>query len=110
MTNSETIPIESLKAIPFFDPAAWSPGRALTSLHFFVKGQWHCWFPVGTEVRRIYAWPSEASYFGDSPERPTDQSFQFLDLMHQRASFSEMHRASHGIWNDFQNFATSLAK
>ena len=110
MGNSQSIQIESLKVIPFFDASAWSPGRAIAGLHFFVKGEWHCWFPAGNELRRIYAWPSEASYFGDAPERQTDQSFQLLNLIHQRSSFPEMDRASHGIWNDFQNFATSLAK
>jgi hypothetical protein len=110
MGNSETIPIEAFKVIPFFDAASWSPDRAISSLHFFVKGEWHCWFPAGNELQRVYAWPSEASYFGDAPERSTDQSFQFLNLTYQRASFPEMYRASHGIWNDFQNFATSLAK
>lgn len=110
MGDSETIPIEALKVIPFLDPTAWSPDRALSNLHFFVKGEWHCWFPAGNELRRIYAWPSEASYFGDAPERATDECFRFLNLTHQRASFPEMDRAAHGIWNDFQNLATSLAK
>lgn len=110
MGNSQTIPIEAFKVIPFFDASAWSPDRVISCLHFFVRDEWHCWFPAGNELRRIYAWPSEASYFGDAPERQTDQSFQFLNLTHQRAFFPEMARTSHGIWNDFQNFATSLAK
>lgn len=110
MKNAQSLPLEAIKTIPFFDVTAWAPGRSISNPHFFVGGEWHCWFAAGNELRRIYAWPAEANYFGDAPERETDQSFRLLNLIHQRASYPEMYRASDGIWNDFQNFATSLAK
>jgi len=110
MRNAQAIPIEALKVIPFFDPTAWNSSRDISCLVFFVEGEWHCWLPSGNELHRILMWPCESGYYGDAPERPTDQTFQFFNLTYQRASFPEMHRATRGIWVDFQNLATSLAK
>jgi hypothetical protein len=103
--------IEELKVIPYFNASAWRPDRYLNyPFMFFVKGEWHSWVAVGPKLQKMYMWPGESSYFGDAPERPTDQCYRLFNLLQKRASYPEMHRASRGIWTDFQNFATSLAK
>jgi hypothetical protein len=110
MESSDKISLDKLKAIPYFDPKAWTPSRHLPALFFFAKNEWHCWLAINGELQKMRMEPCQANYFGDRPERPTDNCFRFLHLTAQRASFAEMHRASSGIWNDFQDLATSLAK
>lgn len=111
MSQTNEFPIQDLQALPFFDEKAWTRApRDLSSLTFFVKGAWHCWVVANARLCKVAMTPIESNYFGDAPERATDQCFRFLQLTAQRASFPEMRRAAAGISNDFQNLATSLAK
>ena len=110
MSNFADCPLEQLKEIPFFDAAAWHPGRDIYCLQFFVKGMWHSWIPTPDGLLKMQMWPSESNYLGDAPEQNTDQCFLLAHFTVQHASFPEMQRSHKGIWNDFQNLATSLAK
>lgn len=108
--NVTLIALEELKAIPYFNASASINERCVNCLSFYVRGEWHCWLPAGDKLHKMQMRPSEASYFGDAPERPTDQCFRLFHLMAQRSLFREMDRAYRGILNDFQNFGASLAK
>jgi len=110
MGKAAFVPVEELKQVPFFNAAAWNPSRYLSCLTFYAKGEWHFWIPTPDGLRKLIATPVQAQYFGDSPERPTDQYFALLNLMAQRASYSGEYWLARGIWEDFQNLAASLAK
>jgi hypothetical protein len=104
------ISLEQLTAIPYLDLKGWTPSRDIQSLNFYVNNEWHCWFAADGQLHKMNLLPVESDFFGDKPARPTDQIFPFLNLNAQRASFPEMRLASRGIWNDFQDLGTSLAK
>lgn len=104
------IPLSELKKIPFLDPESISNSRAITSLSFYVAGEWHCWMAPAGELIKVQMWPCEAGYFGDSGERDTDPRFRLLELAAQRISFVDMLKSIVGITHDLRNLATSLAK
>ena len=106
----ENIPIEDMKQIPWFDSTAWTPSRAISSSCFYVDGKWQSWLPIDGKLQKMYMEPVESTYFGDKPERETDQCFELLNLAAQRISFPDMYRSIIGITGDFRNLATSLAK
>jgi hypothetical protein len=70
------------------------PNRVVPGLYFFVKGEWHCWLIAGDKLCKMQMWPAEASYFGDKPERDTDQRFPLLEIIAQRTLFQGMLRRS----------------
>ena len=85
-------------------------GRKIGCLSFFVAGEWHSWFAAEGELHNFISWPVEAGYFGDAPERATDQHFPILDLLLQRLLNERMERPFCGLEDDFQNMAASLAQ
>jgi hypothetical protein len=107
----QTISVDALRQIPFIDMTSWSKGRYVPNLSFYVDGKWHLYIWDGND-RFVDACgtPVEADYLGDAPERASDQCFPLFNLIAQQASFKEMHMFAAGIWEDFQNLATSLAK
>ena len=80
---SDAIPMAALKEVPFLKPNI-SPGHPILSLSFFVQDEWHCWLPHGDKLVKMKMWPVESTYFGDKPERDSDQDFALLNLMAQR--------------------------
>lgn len=103
------IPHSELQAIPFFD-SGFDPAHVITTLSFYVDGEWHSWIPVGDKLQKMKGWPVEANYFGDCRERDTDQRFPLLELLSQRTLTNDMHGRFRAIWNDFQMMAASLGK
>ena len=106
---SDAIPMAALKEVPFLKPNI-SPGHPILSLSFFVQDEWHCWLPHGDKLVKMKMWPVESTYFGDKPERDSDQDFALLNLMAQRTFGDEMHRCYSALFNDFQGLSASLAK
>lgn len=106
---SATIPLAALKEVPFFKSDI-SSAHPILSLSFFVEDQWHCWLPYGDKLVKMKMQPVESTYFGDKPERGSDQDFALLNLMAQRTFGNEMHRCFSAIFNDFQGLSASLAK
>jgi hypothetical protein len=107
----QSVPAAAFQQIPFLDITAWSQDRYVSNLSFYVKGQWHLYmWDEKDKFIELRGTPVEADYFGDAPERPSDQCFPLFNLIAQLASFKEMHMFAAGIWEDFQNLATSLAK
>lgn len=105
------VPAVAFQQIPFLDMTAWSTDRYVSNLTFYVKGEWHLYVWNGKDkFINLRGTPIEAGYLGDAPERPSDQCFPLFNLIAQKASFKEMHMFAGGIWEDFQNLATSLAK
>lgn len=109
---SEAVTLEDLRQVPHFDPSDWQPNREIVCLSFYVKGEWEAWMPWTPDRRlqKVKMWPAESDYFGDHPERETDQSFPLFHLLAQRSSYPELYKLSRGIWNDYQNLAASLGK
>jgi hypothetical protein len=102
-------PLAALQKIPFLK-SPLDPKHAIVTLQFFVDKQWHCWLPHGDKLVKMSMWPVEANYFGDRPERDTDQCFELLHMIAQRTLGAEMYRSFHAMWNDFQGLSASLAK
>jgi len=103
------IPVEELHKIPFLTRRV-DAGRLISCLAFYVNGEWHNWIWARNTLVKIRSWPHEANYFGDRAERDTDQRFLLLELLAQRTLCRSLYPQFHGIWNDFQNLAASLAK
>ena len=108
-TRTTTVSAEELQKIPFLAKPI-TMDRVIPCLQFYVGGEWHCWLPVGPQLQKMKMWPSEAKYFGDKPERDTDQLFPLLDFIAQRAFVPEAGMFFYGIWNDYQSLAATLAK
>src|SRR5260370_22371117 len=101
--------VEQLQQIHFL-ATPMDPNRIVPCLSFFVNGEWHCWMAFGEKLEKMQMWPVEASYFGDKPERLTDQRFPILHLIAQHTLFADVLLQFRGIWNDYQSLAASLAK
>jgi hypothetical protein len=85
--------------------------RTVLTLSFFVSGKWHLWVPSPDgRLLAINAIPVDGTYFGDRPERRTDQLHPILHLLGQKVLEPRMERAYFGLQNDFQNLAAILAK
>lgn len=98
-----------LERIPFLrSPLGATP--ILTTLQFYVQGDWHCWVPIDGKVVEMQMRPHEADYLGDQRERDTDQCFSLLDLVAQRTLDKSMLSSYRALWNDFQGLSASLAK
>jgi len=107
----QSVPVAAFQQIPFLDLTAWSQNRYVSNLCFYVKGEWHLYlWDEKEKFIKIPGTPAQADYFGDAPERPSDQCFPLFNFIAQKASFRDMHMFAVGIWEDFQNLATSLAK
>ncbi len=99
-----------LAAIPYLDLEAVE-GRVLTSLMFYAQEDWHCWFELGDQsLRKIWARPSESTYFAAAAADPGDLYLHCLDFLAQRAALPSLMRARSGIIDDVLNLATVLAK
>lgn len=109
MQQVASISLEKLREIPYLT-RDFDPQRVIPSLNFYVNGEWHLWLLTENQLTKIKAWPVEGNYFGDAPERSTDQRFLFLEVLAQRTLFTDVYRQFHGIWNDFQSLAASLGK
>ena len=103
------IPLAALKEVPFFR-SDLDPAHPILSLQFYVDEQWHCWLPHDDKLVKVKMWPVESNYFGDKPERKSDQHFALLDMMAQHTFGSEMQRGFQAISNDFQGLSASLGK
>jgi len=103
------IPLAALQEVPFLK-SPLDPKHDIVTLQFYVNEEWHCWLPYGDKLVKMQMWPVEANYFGDKPERNTDQSFSLLDMMAQRTLGGEMYRTFHALWNDYHGLSASLAK
>jgi hypothetical protein len=108
-THTATVPAEELQKIPFLAKPI-TMDRLIPCLYFYVEGEWHCWLVAGPELHKIKMFPVESNYFGDKPERETDQLFPLLDFIAQRALVPEVGMFFYGIWNDYQSLAATLAK
>lgn len=109
MALDDAISMKELEQVPYL-AKPFPASSIVASLSFFVGGEWHCWLPVGGKLQKMKMWPYEASYFGDRPERGTDQFFPLFDLLAQRTLQPGMTRAKNGLQNDFRGLAASLAK
>src|SRR5688500_8930836 len=103
MPSSSSISIEKLRQIPYFSKLT-DLSRSITSLCFFVGGDWHSWMITGNgEVVKMKSEPVEGNYFGDKAERETDRRFLLMEFLAQHLMFPTIHRPFNGIWNDFQS-------
>lgn len=103
-------PFTDIRRIPFLDHTALTADRTVGPFYFYANKEWQCWIHDGTQFFKMKLEPAQSSYFGDDPAKDTDWSSDLLNLIRQRISFPTIDRAAAGIWNDFQNLATSLAK
>ncbi|MBX7105460.1 MAG: hypothetical protein K1X57_15350 [Gemmataceae bacterium] len=101
--------LPNVSVIPFLakDVESW---LALMSTSFFVKDEWHFWYPFPGGLQKLAATPSEGNYFGDKPERSTDILFPYLQLMAQHIACESVMFFARGIDNDFHSLAASLGK
>lgn len=101
---------DDLNQIRFIDKAALGPNRVIPTLSFYVDGEWHAWIKAEDKLIKMQMWPVESHYFGDVPERETDQCFSLLHLLAQHTFGPLMDRPFTALFNDIQNLAVSLAK
>lgn len=102
--------IVTLNEIPFFN-LSQAGGKFLRTLSFFVGGEWRIWFSLGDgRYVESHGWPAEGCYFGEVSERETDVYLHFIDFIAQKASYTEISRAFNGLYDDYFNLSSSLAK
>ncbi|QOF76176.1 hypothetical protein [Variovorax sp. 38R] len=104
-----SVPISELQQIPFIDTANLQ-GRTLSSLTFFVCGEWHMWVPVGEGLVKMKGWPAEGYYFGDAPEQESDAFLEFLDFIAQRCAWHGVVKPCQGLMDDFFNLGATVRK
>ena len=75
-----------------------------------MNSEWHVWLKLQDHLAKIAGTPSEGHYFGDCPDKATDQSFELLNLMAQHTLTREMLRIFGALSSDIRNLAASLAK
>jgi len=100
--------VSKFAVIPYLSNTDQS-GRFLCTLCFYDKC-WHAWIDVADRLIKAQMWPAECPYFGTAPEAPSDICFHFLDLIAQRACFSEIGKPFIGLQDDIYNLSASLAK
>jgi hypothetical protein len=104
-----SIPVSELQQIPFID-AANLQGRTLSSLTFFVHGEWHMWLPAGKGVVKVKGLPAEGYYFGDAPAHESDAFLEVLDFVAQRCAWGGVIRPFQGLMEDFFNLGATVRK
>ncbi len=105
------VTIAQLATIPYLD-ATTLAGRFLPTLAFHDHG-WRLWLPAGERRELLIETkgvPAEACYFARAPEASSDLHLPFLELLAQRANYSQLQHAFGGIIDDIFNLAGSLAK
>lgn len=103
------IDIQKLDAIPYIDKNQLE-GRFISTMHFCNNGNWELYVDVGERLMPIKAWPAEAFYFSQAPEKETDLYFHFLDFIAQRACFYGTEKPILGLRDDLFNLSASIAK
>lgn len=102
----------SLSDIPYLNHNALT-GRVITSLAFYVDGDWHFWMQAGERGELLFkmkAWPAESVYFAVEPESENDIYLHFIDFLAQSACWPSLMKARSGMIDDVLNLATSLDK
>lgn len=100
----------SLEGIPYFD-LSMAAGKFVSSLTFFVEGQWRIWLPIGNgEFIESHGWPAEGFYYGEVAERDSDIFIHFLDFIAQKASYETLRKPLSGLHDDLFNLSASLSK
>jgi hypothetical protein len=106
---SSQIPVAALQQIPFLQ-SPMTAAYGIASLSFYVGGCWHCWIPHGETLVKVTMSPVDADYFGDVPERASDQCFALFNMIAQRTLDGQMIRHFRAMRNDYQGLSASLAK
>jgi hypothetical protein len=104
-----SVDISQLRQIPYIVPEMLE-GRFLSTLSFYIEGEWHLWIPTSEGLTKVKAFPAEGFYFAVDEERPEDIHLHFLDLFAQRASFANVQKPMQGLMDDLLNLSASLAK
>lgn len=88
--------------------------RFIPTLLFYADKNWRAWFqiesPDGQKCVEVQAFPAEAFYFGDGPERPTDLASAFLTIIGQFANFTDLGKFYSAMHDDILNLSASIAK
>ncbi len=77
---------------------------------FFENDEWHSWFVIGDELRKIKAEPAESTYFSKHPVANSDIFSPFLNFIGQRGNSPSILRYYSGLNDDIYNLAASLEK
>jgi len=105
-----SVPISDLLQIPFIDSANLQ-GRTLSSLTFFVEGEWHMWLETGEGgLVKVKGWPAEGYYFGDAPAHESDALLEVLDFIAQRCAWGSVMKPFQGLMQDFFNLGATVQK
>jgi hypothetical protein len=104
------IAFEELKKLPYLDVSALD-GRTVQLMPLWDGANWRMWFntPIGLIEGKIVD-AAESDYVAKSAARPSDLFIEFIHIMWQQASWSEICPFIIAISNDFHNMGTSVAK
>lgn len=104
------IPIEQLKSVPYLNTSRFA-GRTANVIPFWDGVKWRMWLPAPkglVEVKPIEA--IQTDYVAKSAAKETDLYIPFVELMWQRASWSDICPLTAALCEDFHEMGTSVAK
>jgi len=105
-----TVPITEIAKIPYIDHQHLY-GREISSLTFFVNGEWQLWISAGERIIPLKAAGlSEGFYFAKEPESQADVYLNFLNFIAQHACWPSARKPLDGLMQDFFNLAACLKK
>ncbi len=104
-----TVNIAELSKVPFIDLDNLH-GRTISTLSFFVEGEWHLWVPTDQGLIKLKAWPAEGCYFGQEAEHPMDAYLEFFNFIAQRCSWPTVIRPFMSLQQDYLNLCATIKK